>query len=396
VSQSRAGAEHAWDRGVAGWEIYYGLVLAATLLLIEVSGPLSLRQRLLASAALLAMGAWYVGYGRRAMYCDTTDSAVRGTVYLLGLVILLVAADLQTLACSYALFALCPQCFMAVPFRRAVVAVCVINATAVVRLFLGPVTGEARTQVLAFAVAGAAFSVAFGGWVQKIVAQSRDRATLIEQLETTRAELAGANHAAGILAERHRLAGEIHDTIAQGFTSIVMLIQAAESAIERDPAVARGHLALAAETARENLAETRALVAGLAPAQLDGGTLDDALGRLAGQASGRLGIDADFEVAGCPRPLATGAEVMLLRVCQEALSNVRKHAQAQRASVRLSYGPGAVRLEVSDDGAGFDQARVNGGYGLRGMRARVAEAGGSFTVRTGPGAGTTVSVEVPA
>jgi signal transduction histidine kinase len=395
VSNCRADAGHAWDRGVAGWDAYYGLVLAATVLLVQVSGPLSPSQRVLGTAALLAMGAWYVGYGHSAMYGAATN-ATRGTIYLIGLVILLLAGDSQTLACSYALFALCPQCFMAVPFRRAVVAVCAVNAVAVTRLLFGHESSAARDELLAFAVAGAAFAIGFGGWVRKIIDQSKERAELIGQLEATRSELAEANHAAGILAERQRLAGEIHDTIAQGFSSIVMLIQAAEAAIERDSGAARGHLALAGQTARENLAEARSLVAGLAPAQLDGGTLDDALGRLADQAGARLGFDADFEVDGCPRRLAIGAEVMLLRVCQEALSNVRKHARARRASVRLSYAPGAVRLEVSDDGAGFDQARVNGGYGLRGMRARVSEAGGSLAVRSVPGAGTTVSVEVPA
>jgi signal transduction histidine kinase len=395
VSDCGADAGHAWDRGVAGWDAFYGLVLAATLLLVQVSGPLSARQRVLASAALLAMGAWYVWYGRGAMYGARANPA-RGTIYLIGLLILLLAGDSQTLSCSYALFALCPQCFMAVPFRRAVVAVCAVNAAAATRLLFGHESGAARDELLAFAVAGAAFSIGFGGWVRKIIDQSKERAELIGQLEATRSELAEANHAAGILAERQRLAGEIHDTIAQGFSSIVMLIQAAEAAIERDPAAARGHLALADQTARDNLAEARALVAGLAPAQLDGAALDDAIARLAAEAGAGLGLDAEFEVDGCPRPLATGAEVMLLRVCQEALSNVRKHAMAQRASVRLSYGADAVRLEVSDDGAGFDQARVNGGYGLRGMRARVSEAGGSLAVRSVPGAGTTVSVEVPA
>jgi signal transduction histidine kinase len=87
---------------------------------------------------------------------------------------------------------------------------------------------------------------------------------------------------------------------------------------------------------------------------------------------------------------------MLLRVCQEALAHVRKHARARRAWVRLNYGPDDVRLEIGDDGAGFDPALTNGGYGLRGMRTRVAEAGGSLTVCSAPGTGTSVSVEVPA
>jgi signal transduction histidine kinase len=138
-------------------------------------------------------------------------------------------------------------------------------------------------------------------------------------------------------------------------------------------------------------------VAALAPVQLDGGKLDDALRRLAGQTASQLGVSGDFQVGGSPRPLDTSAEVMLLRVCQEALANVRKHARARRAWVRLSYDPAMVRMEIGDDGAGFDPAvEVGGGYGLRGMRARVDEAGGRLTVRSAPGAGTSVCVEVPA
>lgn len=132
--------------------------------------------------------------------------------------------------------------------------------------------------------------------------------------------------------------------------------------------------------------------ADLAAAQLDGGTLPDALRRL----SQAPGADASFGLSGTPRPLPMATEVVLLRVCQEALANVRKHACAQSAAVRLGYTPDAVRLEVSDDGTGFDPARVNGGFGLRGMRTRVAEAGGTLTVRSSPGTGTQVSAMVSA
>jgi signal transduction histidine kinase len=87
---------------------------------------------------------------------------------------------------------------------------------------------------------------------------------------------------------------------------------------------------------------------------------------------------------------------MMLRVCQEALANVRKHSGARQAWIRMSYGAASVRLEISDDGKGFDPEAANGGYGLRGMRARVSEAGGQLAVRSAPGEGTSVSVEVPA
>ncbi|HEY7146145.1 MAG TPA: sensor histidine kinase, partial [Streptosporangiaceae bacterium] len=224
---------------------------------------------------------------------------------------------------------------------------------------------------------------------------SAERRQLIEQLEATRASLADAARQAGALAERARLASDIHDTIAQGLTSVLMLIQAADSAIPAAPARAKEHLALAAGAARDSLVEARGLVAGLTPAQLAAGTIDDALRRLASQAGGGLPGGAGFEVRGTPRPLQTATEVVLLRVCQEALANVARHAGATRASVCLDYADGEVALEIGDDGTGFDPAAGTGGYGLRGMRSRAEQAGGWLAVRTAAGRGTTVRVAVP-
>ena len=198
-----------------------------------------------------------------------------------------------------------------------------------------------------------------------------------------------------MLAERQRLSGEIHDTVAQGFTSIIMLLQAADADVGREPAAAREHLALALQTARENLAEARALVAALAPAGLEPGALDGALRRLTDAVPGHLGPPASFEVTGPAVPLPRAAEVMLLRVGQEALANVRQHARARQVQVRLRYGEGQVGLEVTDDGVGFDPGQPGGGYGLPGMRARAGEAGGRLEVRSSPGCGTTVRVVVP-
>jgi signal transduction histidine kinase len=250
-------------------------------------------------------------------------------------------------------------------------------------------------QVLVVAIIGAATSVAFGTWVHRIIAQSAERAELIGRLEAAQAELAEVSRRAGTLAERQRLAGEIHDTLAQGLTSIVMLLQAAEPKIATDPDEARRHIGLATQTAREGLAEARAMVAALTPTHLEAGTLDEALRRLTGRIGAELAIGATFEVRGQARPLPAAVEVALLRVGQEALANVRKHAAARNVHVALCYAEQATRLDVTDDGAGFDPARMNGGYGLRGMRGRILAAGGSFSVRARPGAGTALSVEVP-
>ncbi|GAA4218762.1 hypothetical protein GCM10023075_01820 [Streptosporangium album] len=219
--------------------------------------------------------------------------------------------------------------------------------------------------------------------------QSEDRSALIEELEAQRAEVARLSAEHGALTERERLAGEIHDTLAQGFTSIIMLLQAADA--QPDPA---RHLALAVQTARENLAEARALMAALSPAPLDGSTLDEALVRLADRLGEEAGIAVTFTVHGESRPLPPSAEVVLIRAAQEALANVREHAAAGRVDVSAAYGPRTVTLEVRDDGHGFDPSVAADGYGLRGMRSRVEQAGGSMRVRSSREGGTVLTVEV--
>lgn len=174
------------------------------------------------------------------------------------------------------------------------------------------------------------------------------------------------------------------------------LTQAARACLDPSAIEARRLLGLTLDTARENLAEARALVAALSPAGLESSSLGDALRRVAVATAAETGIRAGASVAGTARPLPTGTEVVLLRVCQEALANVRKHAAAREVSVRLDYGADTVRPEVSDDGSGFDGASVNDGYGLRGMRERVSQVGGTVLVRSAPGAGTTVCADVPA
>jgi signal transduction histidine kinase len=390
VAGSAAG--HAWDGGERRWNAYFGVVLIGTLGLIQVAGRATGHDRVVASAALIAMVPWYLFLGRRAMY-GRADSILPGVVYLCGLVALLAVAEANAASVTFILLALGPQCFI-VSSGLAIVAVVAMNATGVlIALARGAGGAELQTTIW-IAALGTAFSIGFGTWIIRIIDQSAERAELIAQLERTRAELAEANREAGRLAERDRLASEIHDTIAQGFTSIVMLVQAAEAVIGDDTDRARKQLDLIARTARENLAEARALVAGLVPAALAGAPLADALARLADRAGEESGMRVSFEVRGEPRPLGTGAEVVLLRVCQEALANVRRHAGTTAARVVLSYRDNAVRLEVSDDGTGFDPELATAGYGLRGMRARVSDIGGELTVRSAPGKGTTVTAEV--
>ena len=249
---------------------------------------------------------------------------------------------------------------------------------------------------------GLLFSLALGLWISHVMAQSEQRAELIEQLERSRTELAELHHAQGMAAERERLAREVHDTLAQGYTSIVVLAQTAAAALPPDASGVAERLALIEEVARENLAEARAMVAAFSPVALDSATLVEALERLVERFGRETGLATRLDTSALGNgggDLSRSEEVVLLRGAQEALANVRRHASATAVVLRVSsVGAGAARqvsVHVEDDGVGFDPSSAPG-VGLAGLRDRAEEVGGAVDVVSAPGQGTRVTVRVPA
>ncbi|MGW0817841.1 sensor histidine kinase [Streptomyces viridiviolaceus] len=249
---------------------------------------------------------------------------------------------------------------------------------------------------------GAAVAVAVVWGYQALYRESEQRRRLIEELTATRADLADAQRAAGVLEERERLAREIHDTLAQGLTSIQLLLRAAERALPDRPEAATRYVGQARQAAMDDLAEARRFVAALSPPALDGTTLADALDRLCATTGDRHRPAVRFRLAGRPRPLTTAQEVALLRIAQSALANTVRHAHARTAEVTLDFLHDAVALDVTDDGVGFDPAAVpapgpeGGGFGLAAMRARMHAVGGTLTVESAPGRGTALTARLPA
>ena len=204
---------------------------------------------------------------------------------------------------------------------------------------------------------------------------------------------------AGILDERARMAREIHDTIAQGLIGIVTQLEAADQARDREADRDR-HLENAEQLARDSLAEARRSVEASMPSALESGTLPDALEAVAREWSKLNGIPADVTVTGNVIALHPEIEVALLRIAQEALANVARHAGATRAGLTLSFIGDVVTLDVRDDGVGFTvpepDAAAPSGFGLSGMRQRVARVAGSLAIESEPGGGTALSARVPA
>ena len=275
---------------------------------------------------------------------------------------------------------------------------------------LPPKNGTQWAVFVALVVLNMGLTSAFSRMHVRMVETSEQRATTILDLEQANADLAAAladNAAlhetvvaqardAGVQEERQRMAREIHDTIAQSLAGIVTQLQATKDRPDDDQLRAR--IARATELARDSLAEARRSVHDLAPAPLSETTLAQAVHALVEVWAVDHVAKADLAVTGEVRPLHPEVEATVLRVTQEALANVAKHARAQRVGVTLSYVDDEVILDVRDDGVGFSADHTPGprSFGLRGMRQRTERLAGALDVETEPGHGTAISMRLPA
>ncbi len=210
-----------------------------------------------------------------------------------------------------------------------------------------------------------------------------------------RARLFTASTQIGALEERNRLAREIHDTLAQGLTGIIMQLETADALLD-GAQTDRGRIALrqALALTRSNLDEARRSVFDLRAAPLEGRSLDKALAALAHDWEAKSNLKIDFESIGS-RPLAARLEAGLYRIAQEALTNVARHARARQASVRLIMTPRYVQLAIEDDGIGFDLARIPADrHGLIGMQERARLLGGTLELFSTPDRGTRIEVVI--
>jgi|GEM_PF-135952 len=251
-------------------------------------------------------------------------------------------------------------------------------------------------------LAGAGLAMAVMVGYRALVADVRERERLVAALRRTHERLVASERDAARLAERARLGRELHDTVAQSLSSIQLLLHAAErEARDGDDPTARIDQARIA--AADALAQTRAVIRDLTPAPLAGAPLVSALRGVARQASTPGSLDVGVTIEGEPVTLPMTVEATVLRIAQEALANIARHADARNAWIALRFEPDAVTLDVGDDGVGFDaEATVADAadasaahFGLAGMRARAAELGGHAVVVSQPGEGALVSVRLP-
>ncbi|MFE6256347.1 sensor histidine kinase [Agromyces sp. NPDC057865] len=290
-----------------------------------------------------------------------------------------------------------PFVWTTAPSTRSAITANILVAVAIVVGYVARSGAAGLLTGLGVAVLTVGFSIALGLWITRIAQYGEERARLLDDLQAAQGQLAAMHRDAGVTEERGRLAREIHDTIAQSLTGLVMVAQRAGNRLEavdgEAAAAARGDIELMEQMAREALTEARGLVASLTPVEAEAG-LAEALRRLAVSFERETGVavSVSAEVTGLDREL----EVVLLRSAQEAIANVRKHARASTATIAVTADDADVVLTVTDDGVGPGEAQPGEyGFGLAGIRDRAALAGGTFEFGPGASGGTRLRVVVP-
>lgn len=329
--------------------------------------------------------------GRRG----TARASRAGVAWLMALTVVWAALVWLVPEAAYLVF---PLFFLYLHLLPAAAGPLAVVATTALTIVAFAVHGGLTVGGVVGPVVGAGVALLIGLGYAALERRAAEREALLAELIATRDRLAAAEREQGVPAERARLAREIHDTVAQGLSSIQMLLYAAERADATSPGIE--HVRLARRAAADGLAEARRFIRELAPPSLDSG-LGPALERLAQGWSAREGVDVVVDVVR-EVVLPMDAQTALLRISQGALANVAQHARAGRVGIRLDASDDAVRLRVADDGDGFDPrgaavgASGTDSFGLRAMRERVDQLGGRLDLVSAPGAGATITVTLPA
>lgn len=386
------------------------LLLAVSTVLTSVQPGQTWHDRLVVLGLVVVTVPWlYFGFPSENVIKRRTMLVKLG--YFVGLLTLETALTLRSVYFIAFMITGFVQAFMALP--AAVAFVVVLVSSVMIYTVPGglPDANFTAVSMYLFLILLQTFGTGGFGFLSAKLGEAREsRRTLVKDLQAAMAENAGLHaqlliqaREAGVHDERQRMAGEIHDTLAQGLTGIVTQLEAAEHASDSPQQLAK-HLTLARGLARDSLAEARRSVQALRPMPLVESRLAEAIDQAARDWSATSGVPVSVTVTGDPVPLLADLEITLFRVATEAMANVAKYAEANRVGLTLSYMNDVVALDVRDDGVGFPAAEVlatgytgdGHGYGLTAMRRRLQRMAGALVIESAPGEGTTVNATVPA
>lgn len=396
--QNRSAAPYRWDAVLMSGEAWmhnrwlHGFFAGTMLLTVVIAAlawsPWSTRWPAYVVVAVLVVA--YIAYGHRG-YDEPRAAAAFLPLVLLGTLVL-PAVSPNTAFVQCIAFPL-----VWVQSERVRTAVLLSVAVAVTSSIGLQISGGPDALVSTLLVEGISVvgTCAIGVWISSVSRLSEDRRQLIDELRATQQSLAEAHRSAGVASERERLAREIHDTVAQNLAGIVMLTERAR----KDHSSGRGaaldeRLSVLEESARAALEDSRSLIAaGVAGAT--SGSLAGSLHRLAERFTRETGTPATVDATDVP--LDRDAQVVLLRVVQESLANIRAHANASAVQIVLHHDHDLERtgVRVTDDGVGFDTGAPTAGHGLRGLRERLMLSGGTCAITSAPGGGTVVDASLP-
>ena len=393
----------SWERGferIVDWVPYVTLVVSLALALL---GAATWPDRLAAIGLAVAAALWtlFTFTLRRERRQDRTWMRV----YYAGfLVFAVVAMALVPTFFVYVItgfihaFLLQPAAFA---FGGVAITSLAINSRIV---YPDPTPDELWTYgiIVVIQTLAVGFGVMGGEKISELSEQRRrsvlDLKAALEENAGLHAQLVAQAREAGVTDERQRMAREIHDTIAQGLTGVITQLEAARQ-VEGSPGELQRRLDNATRLARESLAEARRSVQAVVPVPLEERSLPDAIAHVSARWSSLSHVPAEVITTGNVRGLHPEVEVTVLRVTQEALANVAKHANASRVGVTLSFMGDVVGIDVRDNGAGFsplELANGSSGFGLTAMRQRVEGLSGILEIESEPGGGTAVSATLPA
>lgn len=392
-------------KGVSFDRIWLGLrialdILVIVLLVVAVAPNPQWQEVVVGAVFFLLYLAGSVGpIGRARTSSASGEVAVtqRSALVIAWLVALLSAwavLAMATIDASFLIFALFFVIMQATGGIIAVILVACATAAAIATIAVhAPLTfGSVLGPVL-----GGSFALTVGLGFRVLQRETIAKSRALQELSDARAESEALSRRAGELGERARLAADIHDTVAQGLSSIQLLLHSAEARLDTDATdpAALSSLRLARTVAADNLAETRRIIAALQPAPLADADLPAALAKVSSTTV--LGDAISFHVDGHPTALPADVEATLVRAAQGSLSNVVKHSGATLARVTLTYQPDAILLDVVDNGRGFDVTAPVAGdsVGIATMQRRIEALGGVVTIESARGEGCGISISIP-
>ncbi|QAY60353.1 sensor histidine kinase [Microbacterium protaetiae] len=367
--------------------------ITAVLVVIGAASALRADRPVVALSAAAVFVAWYIA---GAVLVGHQRSRRLGMIWLIVLAVIWAATSVQAPEFIWLAFPL----WLLAGQMMGMVSAAVFSAIVLAIVIVAPIarTGQIDTAYIVGPVVGGLFAYGISRGYLRLLADARERQRLVasllqaqDDMARLHDELGATQRESGVLQERTRLSRDIHDTIAQSLSAIVLLARSQPD----DPEATLGRIATVAES---GLVDVRRIVAALAPAQLQEGTLVVSLRRMLDRLAEDTGILTSLDADDHLPQLPVQVDVALLRTAQSALSNVRLHSQASRVVVHLTDVGDGIRLDIVDDGRGFDLQKWvggDGGYGLRAMRDRLRELGGGLDIEAAVDAGTALSAHVP-